>query len=318
MAISGADSAKVNRVLTTTLDRYSEKISNEIARNEGVIAAYGLEGAIKVVSGGERAIETVDYAENPNVDFRSKYTNIPTTRADTRLQAKYAWATLSGAIAINDIEQAMNQGSARIYELVEAELTNIKNTFIRKIADGLRAATPAATDPESVYSMCQDTTEAGQTGSFGELSRVTYNSWWRNAYTDTAMDLSATAGLEALTAFYLNECSKGTSKIDQPNIGLMNGTLFAALSAGHGDANRRFTPNDKMAKLGFTNIQVMNATIICDPSITAGDTYLLNTNYSKIQVLRTPGMRDIGNVHRRCRYRLNRSKMRMILCIKSV
>ena len=48
-------------------------------------------------------------------------------------------------------------------------------------------------------------------------------------------------------------------------------------------------------KLGFTNVQIMGATVIADPSITAGDLYLINTNHMKIKVLRMPTMKTIGD-----------------------
>lgn len=108
------------------------------------------------------------------------------------------------------------------------------------------------------------------------------------------MDLSANGGLEALMAFYMDNCSKGTSKIDQPNFGLTTGTLFAALSA-QADNLRRFTPDAKMAELGFANVKVLNATIIADPSMAPGDLRLVNTNFTKLQVLRTPGQKNVGD-----------------------
>jgi len=293
MAVSGTDANRVNRVLTTTLDRYSPQISNEIARNDGVVAVFGNRGAIKVVSGGERAIETLDTSENPNFAFRSKYSDVPTSRADTRAQAKFAFATIDGAVAINDIEKAMNMGEARIYDLVAAEIDNAKRTIVRKVADALRASTPGSTEPESVLSIIQDAAGASQTGSTGEISR-TSNTYWRNAYSATAMDLSSVGGVEALFAFILQTVAKGTSKLDRPDFGLTSGTIYAAL-ASFAENVRRFQPDSKTADLGFNNIVVDHATIIADPSIASGDLYLLNTNHMFLQVLRTPSMSNIGD-----------------------
>jgi hypothetical protein len=292
MAISGADTAKVNAVLTTTLDRYSPQISNEIARNDGIVAMFGLNGAIKVVTGGERAIETLDTAENPNFGFRSKYSDIPIGRADTRMQAKYAWATLDGAVAINSIEQAMNAGESKIYDLVAADVDNAKNTLIRKLADALRASSPSATDPESILTIIPDTATASQTTSTGELSRATY-SFWRSQYSNTSYDVSAATGLEGLMAFYLDSCSKGSSKLDQPDFALTTGTVFAGLSS-QVDALRNFAPDAKMAELGFTNIKLLNATLIADPSMASGDLRFINTKFCKLQVLKTPGQQNVG------------------------
>ena len=290
MAVNGADSARVNAILTTTLDRYSPQISNEIARNDGVITVFAKNGRI-IVSGGERAIETLDTSENPNFGFRSRYTDVPIARADTRQQAKFAWATIDGAVTINDVDKMMNMGEAQIYSLVAADVNNAKNTMVRQVADALRASSPGASDPESVLSTIQDAAKGSQTGSLGELSR-TSNSFWRNEYSNTSMDLSG-ANLEVLIAFIIQEVSKGTAKIDKPNFGLLNGTLYAAL-AYQAHQYKRWGEDATLAKMGFDNIIVEGVTMIADPSITAGDLYLINTNHMKIQCLKSPNAQNIG------------------------
>ena len=57
MAVNGSDAARVNQVLTTTLDRYAPKISNELAKNDGVIEVFGKRGAIKVVREPELRVQ---------------------------------------------------------------------------------------------------------------------------------------------------------------------------------------------------------------------------------------------------------------------
>lgn len=294
MAVNGADSAKVNRVLTTTLDAYiNKKIVNDLARNDAVVGLFGGNGRIKVQDGGERAIYTIDDVENPNVGFRDRNADIPSTQGDSRVQAKYAFATLDGMVVINDIEQAMNSGDSKIYDLVEAEMLNAKNTFIRKIGAALRNTTPSATEPESIITLIPNTAQASQTGNTGELSRSTTPNW-KSQYDATGMTLNTTAGLQSLQAFYLQSCSKGTPKSEQPDFGLTTGTLFAALSAGHGDALKRYSPDDVLVKLGFDTIKLFNATMVADPSMPAGHIRFINTNYCELVVLRTPGMQTVG------------------------
>jgi len=290
MAISAADADRVNRVLTTTLDRYSPNISNEIKRNDGVITVFSERGRI-IVAGGQRAIETLDVAENPNFAFRSRYTDVPVAKADTRTQAKYAWATIDGAVTINKIDELVNMGESKIYDLVESDVENAKNTMVRKIADALRASSPGSNDPESILTIIQDNAGGSQTGSTGEISR-TSNTYWRNQYLSTSIDLSG-AGLENLIAFILDDVAKGTSKLDKPDFGLTTGTLYAAL-AYNSEQYRRFGAESKIADLGFDNIVVEGATIIPDPSITSGDLYLINTNHMKLQVLKSDEQQTIG------------------------
>lgn len=290
-AISGADSARVNRVLTTTLDRYSPNIANELARNDGIITVFGMRNRIKMIT-GQRAIETLDKSENSNFAARSHLSDVPTARQDSRTQAKYAWATVSGAVTINDIEAAMNAGPEQIYPLMAAEVENAKNTIIRLIADQLRKATPTSVDPESIRTLIEDNAKASQTGSPGGISRST-NPFWRNEYNNTTMDISSNGGYGLLLGFMLQDVAKGSGLIDKPDFGLTTGTLFADLGSGNGDANRRFS-DEKLLKLGFSNIVVDTATIISDPQMPTGKIYLCNTNFMNLKVLKTPHQKSVG------------------------
>lgn len=291
MAVDGSDNARINRVLTTTLDRYSPKISNELARNEGIVAVFGARKRIHIIT-GQRAIETLDVSENSTFAARSHLADVPTGRQDSRRQAKYAWATVSGAITINDIEAAMNAGPEQIYPLMASEVQNAKNTMIRIIADQLRKQTPTNVDPESVRTIIEDNAKASQTNVIGGIDRAT-NSFWRNQFSNTSMDISTNAGYGVLLAFMMQEVSKGASAIDKPDFGLTTGTIFADLGSGNGDTNRRWQGSDaKTMELGFTNILIDNATIIADPQMPAGDIFLINTNFMNLKVLKTPHMKN--------------------------
>ena len=227
MAINGADAARENRVLTTTLDRYSPKIANELKRNEGIVAVFGARKRITVCT-GERAIETVDKSENSNFDARSHLADVPTVLQDSRAQAKYAYATVSGSVVVNEVEQAMNAGPQKIYDLLSAEVQNAKNTIVRKIADQLRKASPTSVDPESIVTLIENNAKSSQSGSPGEIPRST-NAWWRNEYTSTSMDISSAAGYTSLLEFMLQDVAKGPSAIDKPDFGLTTGKIVAPL-----------------------------------------------------------------------------------------
>jgi hypothetical protein len=291
MAISAADSARVNRVLTTTFDRYSPKISNEIVKQDGILRVFAAKKAI-VVKGGQRPIHTLDMAQNPNVAFRDRNADIPTAKGDSRKQAMYNWATITGAVTLNNVERAMNQGEYAIYDLVEAEMENLKNTISNEIATALRAATPDAFSPESIRTMIPAT--ASQTTTTGELSRAT-NSFWRSQYSSTAYTVNATAGLQGILGFMNDSCNRGFSDMDKPNFGLTTGLLYAALSAGHGDALRRYAVDSDALKLGFNTIQIENATIIQDSSVLTGSLYLINTNFLNLQILKENNQVEIGD-----------------------
>jgi len=73
----------------------------------------------------------------------------------------------------------------------------------------------------------------------------------------------------------------------------MDDNLFAGLS-GYLSTERRYSPNEKMAELGFDTIKLGNMTIGFENTrvsggentITAGYVYMINSNYMKFKVLR--------------------------------
>ena len=282
------------RVASFVIEKALPKISNELARNDGIVAVLGAKGKIQTVNGGDLFEERVEYQENSNTAFRDKFAQIPTAQQDNWLTAKYGQAVLSGSCVVNQVELAQASGEYQISNLLDAIVENAKRTYVRKVADALRAASPAATDPESIRSFISTTAFGAQTGTTGNLNRATYSSWWQNQVSSTAADLSANTGVETVEAFYWNSVAKGSALQEQPDFGLTTGTLYAALSS-FGDNQRQYVRDDMMQKLGFTSIKLLNAAIIADPSITSGYLYLLNTNYLRIQVLRTPGMQEVGD-----------------------
>lgn len=285
--------SRINRIASFVLEKAIPRISNELKRNDGIVGVFGAKNRIQIVDGGDLFEERVEYQENTNFGHRTKFAQIPTAQQDNWLTAKYGQATLSGAAVLNDIENAQNRGEFAISSMIEAMIDNATNTSVRQVADALRAATPGNNDPESIQSMVEATAFGSQTSTTGGLSRSTYDTWWQNQYDNTAADTSANTGIEVILAFYWNSVAKGASMIDQPDFGLTTGTIFAALSA-FGDNQRRYQNDEDMQKLGFRAIKLLNMSVIADPSITAGYFYLLNTNFLRLKVLRTPQMKNAG------------------------
>jgi len=286
--------SRTNRIASFVLEKAIPQISNEIKRNDGIVAVFGQDGRIEVVDGGDLFEMRLERAENSNFGFRTKFAQIPTDQQDNWLTAKYGQAVLSGSAVINDVEKAQNQGEYAISNMLKEMIVNSNNTIVRQVADGLRAASPGANDPESIRSLLSETAFGSQTGTIGGLSQATYSTFWQNQVSTTAAALTAQAGVATLEQFYWNSVAKGAARREQPNFGLTTGTIYASLSA-FGDNQRRYMKNEALEKIGFSAIELLNMRIIADPSVLAGRLYLLNTMFMKLQVLRTPQMKSIGD-----------------------
>lgn len=290
---------RIAREICFTLEKKSTKIFENIFLNNGILAALGANGRVKVVRGGDQFHERVHLGENSTIGHRGKFTQIPTDMQNNFETAKYGHAVCSGAAVINLVEEDENASEQRISDMAEGLIEEAHRTFPNKIGSALMKTTSTATDPESIVERIEATAFGSQTSTLGNIVRSSYASdpgAWQNQYSATAItDLGAASGIGQLSSF-LWTCSPGGGALtEQPDVGLTTTGVYAKATGG-GDANRRYSVNDRMLKFGFTNIQINNAAIMADRSVTAGYLYALNTNYLRLQVLAGPKTKTIGSV----------------------
>lgn len=290
MAVSVSRS---DRQIAFVLEKSAPFISNEIKRNDSILAIFGLKNRFKIQNGGDLFEHEIEKSENSNVGWRGRFAQIDTNQQDSWRTLKYSQATLDGSIIVNLIEMAQAASEWKKHDLMKQNITNTIHTISRKLADALRAAAPGANEPESLLTIIQKAAFGTQTGTMGGLNRADYATIWQNQYHNTASDLSAQAGLKQLMNFYWQSVSKGAAVMDQSDFGLLSGTQYAGLSA-FSDNARRWSNNEEYSKLGFNNIKVLNMTLVADPAIDITDLYMLNTNHLYIQILKMDGLPQIG------------------------
>ena len=292
--------SRTARDIAFTLEVKSTKIFENIFLNNGILAALGMNGRVKIQKGGNRFDERAHLGQNSTVAQRSKYDPIPLDNQNNWQTAQYGQSVADGAAVVNLVEEDQNAGDSRISSLADGILEDALQTFPNKISDAIMKATPTDLDPDGI-SVIQATAFGSQTGSVGGIARSDHNGIadladaWQNQYRATAIaDVSAAAGIQAITKFAW-QCSPGGSGInEQPDIGLTTVGVFAMFNGS--DVLRRYSVNDKLLKLGFDNIMVNRAAIMADRSVATGRLYLLNTNYLRLQVLAGSKTKQVGQV----------------------
>jgi len=293
---------RIARDIAFTLETKSEKIFEGIFLNNGILAALGMNGRVKVRKGGNRFDERTHLGQNSTVGHRSKFAQIPTDFQNNFLTAQYGQAVCSGSGVVNLVEQDQNAGEAKLSDLAEGLIEEAKLTFPNKVADGIMASSPGSNDPESVVSTIEATAFGSQTSTTGGIVRSDHTGLtdatdaWQNQYSATAIsDVGSAAGIAALAKFAWDCSPGGSAKDQQPDIGLTTTGVFAKMT-GAADVLRRYGVNDKMLKLGFDNIMINNAAVMADRNVTAGYLYFLNTNYMRMQILAGQNTKTVGTV----------------------
>lgn len=306
-----------SRLQTEALDSYGAKEAyNLIMAYDGLVYWLGQKGNIQFEIGGQPDFrERVLYGFNTNIDFRGKNTQIPTVDDDGFTLASVPQRVVDGAIVWNQIELDQVRGNPAIAPgLIEDKIRQFNTTWVRKIANKLRQATPGASDPYTLLpsgttgvvngiliarTPAQQVTDAATTAGIQRSEVTTLDSetvrWWANQYSNTSMDLTTVAGRASLYEELYAACQRGSAAQLEPDFGLCGAPVLASLGAS-ADNNRRGSIADgDTAKFGYDNIKFYNAVLIRDShsrfltSATVGKLALLNSNALKLKVVQGSG-----------------------------
>ena len=293
---------RIARDIAFTLEVKSEKIFENIFLDNGILAALGLKGRVKVRQGGNRFDERTHLGQNSTVGHRSKFAQIPTDFQNNFLTGYFGQAVCSGSAVVNLVEQDQNSGQAKIDDLAESLIEESKLTFPNKIGDAVMKSAPTSNDPDSIAYNIQATAFGSQTGTLGGINRADHTGVadatdaWQNQYNaDAIADIGAAAGIAAISKFAWACSPGGSGATEQPDVALTTTGVFAKMT-GSADTLRRYGVNDKMLKIGFDNIMINRAAVIADRNVASGRMYLINTNYIRMQVLGGPNTKIVGSI----------------------
>lgn len=294
-----------DRLVSEALESYGQKEAyDNLRRHDGIIEAFGANEAIKIEEGGrDNFVERTLYGQNSNVAARGKQQQISTIDDEGFTQIKSPQKIVSGSIVWNQIELDQIAGDAKLAPgLIEDKTDQFGSTWVQVISDLLRQATPGANDPLTLLpsgttgpvngiliarTPTQQGTDAATTCG---ISRGD-NSWWRNQYSNTSYDLTATAGRRGLLLDVYLPCQRGSGRGMEPNVGVCGRAALASLAA-FVDTGRRATFSES-GRANFANPENLvfnNATMIGDSSARfSGKVAFLNTKALVIKVLKGQG-----------------------------
>ena len=242
------------RQVAFAIEVKSAKIFENIFLNNGILAALGSNGRVRIRRGGNLFDERVHLGQNSNVGFRSRFTQIPTAFQANWFTASYGQSVISGAAVINLVEQDQAQGEHKLDDIAQKSIDELNNTFPNIVSDALMQPTSGANDPESIRERIEATAFGAQTSSLGGILRSAHTTEpdaWQNQYSATAIaDIGAAAGKSAITKFAWACSPGGSAKNQQPNIGITTTGVLAKMSGGE-DMQRRYSVDAKMLKIGF-------------------------------------------------------------------
>jgi len=277
----------ISRLASEAIENYgSKKAFNNLKRQDGILAVFGIRGAIQFETGGrEEFRERTMYGPNTNIDFRGKNVSVPNTDDDGFTIISVPQRVIDGTVIWNQIENDQIQGQWKLAEsLIKDKVRQFSTTYVNKVMGAIRAAVPTADGPYTILpsgtsgtvnGILVPASQAAQSGittagidrgeTFTDGDGTTVR-WWANQYSNTSMDLTTVAGQQSLFTLGYGPCGRSAAAGGYPDFGVTSLGGFGALSAFSTNLKRGSLQNDEIAKLGFSNIEFYKASIIFDTS----------------------------------------------------
>lgn len=233
----------------------------------------------KGIDGGDLITASLEYATNATVGFYSDTEAISTTRQDVFDRAEFGWKECAGTAVQSELENAINQGSAQKFDLLNEKLQNLKDSFDNILSASL-FSDGTGTSGKEFGGLQYLIATAPSTGTVGAINRANF-SFWRNQQTSGAKTTSAFDNLRATMRSIYNLSSNGVGG-NHPEFGATTRTVFEGFE-GLLLANERFTDKSD-GDGGFKNevLKFKGALLAYDNDCPSGNLYWCNTKYLKL------------------------------------
>lgn len=274
----------LDNLYTTTWQNMKDTVSDQIF--DAIPLWYWLKekGKMEKVEGGRFLTEPLQYAKSDSVRWIGRGGTAPMNDFQFLTIAKYDWRYLVGSIVRFGVDDQQNRGKNEIINLMTSKMDNVKTSLISEFesrlfggAGSVVAGTTTEDNPafDGLQFLVPDDPTAAANNA-GGIDPSTYT-WWRNKATNATGKSFATYGISLMRTL-MNNCSNNL-KMDRPDIILTGQTPFEYYEDAVLPAYR--VTNNKLADMGFENLQYKGIPMMWSPSCASSRMYMLNTNYIK-------------------------------------
>jgi hypothetical protein len=266
-------------LITTTLEFLGEEIVDGVTNHNAATAWLKANDGWGTIEGGEKIVEPLAYAENTNAQWYSGGERLNVNPQEEFTGAEYAWKQIAVSIVNTGLEtDVQNVGSKRRFDLAKERLKNARRTLANLVATGF-FSDGTGFGGKQLTGLQAQIAKTPTTGIVGGINRATAtNAFWRNKFTDTGADPSASTIQGLMNAMWY-QLVRGA---DRPKVLIGDSNVVAAYEASL-QANQRFT-DPKMAELGFENIKYKSAPLVMDGNCPTKTLYYLNTDFLHVRV----------------------------------
>ncbi len=235
--------------------------------------------AFMPVDGGDVITASLEYAANGTVQWYSDTEAISTSRSEVFDRAEFTWKECAGSVLQSELENAINQGGAKKFDLLDAKLKNLRSSLDDLVNASLHSAGTGSGGKE-IGGLQHIISVTPTTGTVGGINRGTFT-FFRNIQVTGTKTTSSFDNLRASMRSAYNQCSNGVAG-RQPKFGVTTRTVFEGFE-GLLIANERFTNKDT-ADGGFENevLKFKGMLLAYDDDCLSGAMFMANPQFLKL------------------------------------
>lgn len=271
----------VSQLLTTTLNNYKPRITDNVINNHPLLAKLKSKGNLIKESGGVTFQEDLSYASNGTVQSQGEYDTFDTTPQDVISAAQFTQKIMTGTITMTDKERKQNAGKERIINLMKGKMKVLESSLQNKIGADIYGD-GTGFNGQDIGGLEVLIADDPTSGTVGGIDRAGF-SFWRNQVFDFSVESvtsSATTIQSSMNTLYSRtQVQQG----ELPDLIAAGTTYFSHYEDSLQTIQRLNDPTK--GTLGFNELAYKKATVFYDPECADERMYFINTNHLFLKYL---------------------------------
>lgn len=267
----------ISEVITTTLRNRSEKLADNVSKNNALLTRLKSKGQMTKKRGGRTIFCPLMYAENSTFMFYSGYQVLNINPSDVLTAAEFDWKQASTVVTASGLEMdVQNVDPEAVIDWLEARIGVAERTMANNMSIGIYSDGTGygGLQTGGLQLLVADNPA---TGTVGGIPAANWTFWRNQKITVSAF--TTTTIQSKMNSLYV----KTIRGNDAPDLAPCDNLAYLAYLGSLQSIQRITDP--KLGEAGFQNLKFMNMDVVLDGGLggacPANHMYFLNTDYIK-------------------------------------
>lgn len=256
-----------DQISAITQKKFIPKMYDNIFDTDPLLKRLKSKEAYKKLSGGERVVLPLNYAQVTASGWYSGADTLSTTDNEVITAAEYTWKQNYVNISVTGLDERKNGGDTQILDFVKSKVQIAEKTMADDLCDGLYSD---GTEAKSIVGL---RVIVGTANTVGGISQSSY-SWWQGVVDSSTTTLTLAALQSQFTSLCLNNEHPTVIMATRANYN----RYYALLQP-----QQRFQDSET-AKGGFSNLMFNSVPFIAGSKVPTNHIFMLNENYLMLGV----------------------------------